>query len=127
MVLLENNIKDKIKYELMIVDPIILDDDLQNFFQNEYKAQEGRDKLKTIDSTELKEKNLENLKEQVSYASYNIRIGKKIMIESNQECKLSKYDKVELKPFEVAIIQTYEIINIPLDLIGRWNIKVKQA
>jgi len=127
MVLLENNIKDRIKDELMIVDPIILDDDLQNFFQNEYKAQEGRDKLKTIDSTELKEKNLENLKEQVSYASYNIRIGKKIMIESNQEYELSKYHKVELKPFEVAIIQTYEIINIPLDLIGRWNIKVKQA
>lgn len=126
MVLLENEIEDRIENELMIVDPSILSIDLQDFFQNEYEAQEGRDKLKgIINNSGLK--NLKKLEKQISYASYNIRIGKKVVVEGEREYNLSKYDKVELKPFEVAIIQTYEIINMPLDLIGRWNIKVKKA
>ena len=127
MVLLENDIKEKIKNELMIIEPEVLDEDLQEFFQCEYEAIEGREKFKKIDSKEIKEKNFKNIERQISYASYNIRIGKKMMIEGNQEYGLSKYNKVDLKPFEVAIIQTYEIINIPLNLIGRWNIKVNQA
>jgi deoxycytidine triphosphate deaminase len=68
------------------------------------------------------------LKNQVSHASYNIRVGKKAVIEAGEETKeLTDYEEIILKPFEVTVIETYEIINIPNNLIARWNIRVKLA
>jgi deoxycytidine triphosphate deaminase len=107
MVLLDDKIKEKIKNDLLIINPDL---------ENEPATEEER------------EKNLESLKNQVSHASYNIRVGKKAVIEAGEETKeLTDYEEIILKPFEVAIIETYEIINIPNNLIARWNIRVKLA
>ena len=122
MVLLRDKIEERIKSDWMIVDPETMSKEYQAFFDKEYEASDGRKKL-----SDLAENNFTNFSKQISFASYNIRIGKNIMVEAEIEYNLSHYSKVILKPFEVAIIQTYEIVNIPKDIIGRWNIKVSSA
>lgn len=101
MVLLGDKIKEKIKTKCLIIDPEYENDIEENF------------------------KSLEKL---VSHASYNIRVGKKAVVEAQDETiELKDYEEIVLKPFEVAIIETYEKVKIPEDLIARWNIRVSLA
>ncbi len=122
MVLLKDEIQKRIESDRMIVDPETLSKEYQIFFDKEYDPKVGREKLSGLGTNDL-----EKFSNQISIASYNIRIGKNIMVEAEKEYNLTDYSKVILKPFEVAIIQTYEIVNIPKDIIGRWNIKVSSA
>lgn len=102
MVLLSDKIKECIKRDFLIEDP-------------ELENREG-------------EANLQSLNEQISHASYNIRVGKKAVVEARDETiELSDYKEIILEPFEVAIIETYEKVNIPNNLIARWNIRVTLA
>ena len=111
MVLLNNEIKNKIENELLIIDPDII----HNF------------DTETAVSDDIKEKNFEALKGQVKPASYNIRVGKNYIKEGESVGTLAKYQRLTIEPFEVAIIETYEKINMPNNLIARWNIRVKLA
>ncbi len=105
MVLLGDKIKEKIQKEFLIIDP-------------EYKD----------NYTEQGNENYKKLAKNISHASYNIRVGKKAVIEASDETiELNDYEEITLKPFEVAIIETYEIVNIPTNLIARWNIRVSLA
>lgn len=102
MVLLSDKIKECIKRDFLIEDP----------------------ELETRDG----ETNLQSLNKQISHASYNIRVGKKAVVEARDETiELSDYKEIVLEPFEVAIIETYEKVNIPNNLIARWNIRVTLA
>ena len=113
MVLLKDKIENKIKNELLIIDPNII-------------SYDKKDELDNI-AEEIKEKNLLKLSDQIKPASYNIRVGSNIAIEGGKHIQLKEYETVTIEPFEVAIIETYEKINMPLDLIARWNIRVKLA
>jgi deoxycytidine triphosphate deaminase len=108
MVLLGDKITEEIKTNKLIIDPSFLN-------------KEG-----IFDETKCEE-NFQALKEQVKHASYNIRVGKNAIIEGEKEYQLSDYKKLIIDPFEVAIIETYEQINIPNNMIARWNIRVKLA
>lgn len=60
-------------------------------------------------------------------ASYHLRIGDKIRIEG-EDHELSSDNSVQhIPPHGLAIIRTYERVNMPPDLIGRWNLKVKKV
>lgn len=69
--------------------------------------------------------NPENLKP----ANYKLTIGNEYAINGEIHSLSNEAGKNEIKihPFEVAIIKTQEIINMPRFLIGRWNIQVSRA
>jgi len=60
-------------------------------------------------------------------ASYQLSIGEKYAIGGELRELKGKGDKIEIHPFNVAIIQTNEKVKIPKDLIARWNIRVTLA
>ena len=62
-------------------------------------------------------------------ASYYLTIGNEYALGGKKGNLYDKPDKNLLKipPFEVAIIKTGEIVNMPRFLIGRWNIRVTKA
>jgi len=111
MVLLNNQINEKIRNDLLVIDPNII----ENF-----------DKHTEVPNL-IKKNNFEALKEQVKPASYNIRVGAKYVKEGGDTTNLSEYQSLVIEPFEVAVIETYEKINMPNNLIARWNIRVKLA
>lgn len=62
-------------------------------------------------------------------ASYYLSMGDEYALQGKKG-KLqdeSGKDELTIPPFQVAIIKTKEIINMPRFLIGRWNIRVTQA
>jgi dCTP deaminase len=59
-------------------------------------------------------------------ASYRLTIGDEYALGGKKE-NLDKNNKITIPPFQVAIIKTHEIINMPRFLIGRWNIRVASA
>lgn len=68
-------------------------------------------------------------KKNLKPASYKLTVGNEYALGGKIRPKLGKNRENEIKipPFEVAIIKTREIINMPRFLIGRWNIRVTQA
>ncbi len=67
----------------------------------------------------------ENLKP----ANYKLSVGNEFSIGGRPGTLSAERGKDELTipPFQVAIIKTFESINMPRFLIGRWNIQVKRA
>lgn len=68
--------------------------------------------------------NRENLKA----ASYRLTVGNEYAL-GGKKGKLYEKEKntITIPPFQVAIIKTREIVNMPRFLIGRWNIRVRAA
>lgn len=62
-------------------------------------------------------------------ASYVLDVGDDYAIQGDSNKLIEDTGKNEIKidPFQVAIIKTRQIINMPRFLIGRWNIKVSRA
>jgi deoxycytidine triphosphate deaminase len=59
-------------------------------------------------------------------AGYDLRVGFNYAIRGDKR-SLNYGDKLIIGPYQVAIIQTLETLNIPDFLIGRWNIRVALA
>jgi len=59
-------------------------------------------------------------------AGYNLRVGHNYSIRGEWHA-LNEGMHFEIAPYQVAIIETYETLNLPKFLIGRWNVKVKLA
>jgi len=71
----------------------------------------------------IKPFNPDNLKP----ASYQLSVGDEYAIGGELKKLTGKGDKIEIHPFNVAIIQTNEKVKMPKDLIARWNIRVTLA
>src|SRR3972149_3072064 len=69
--------------------------------------------------------NIENLKP----ASYELTVGYEYSIGGESKTLSDENGKniIEIKPFEVVIIRTREVINLPRFIIARWNIRVRKA
>lgn len=67
--------------------------------------------------------------DQLKPAAYELTVGDKYSIEGELYDLSDEYgdNEITIPPFEVAVIKTYEKINMPRFLIARWNIKVKLA
>ena len=59
-------------------------------------------------------------------AGYDLTVGERYAIDGNQR-NLGLDGVLTIPPYQVAVIQTFETLNIPDFLIGRWNIRVKLA
>ena len=57
-------------------------------------------------------------------ASYKLRLGGEAHIGGNR-VQISRNEPLVLPPHQVAIVQTYEIVNIPRFLVARWNLRVQ--
>jgi hypothetical protein len=59
-------------------------------------------------------------------AGYDLRVGSNYAI-AGELHTLNEGGSLTIKPYQVAVIQTLETLNLPDFLIGRWNIRVKFA
>ena len=59
-------------------------------------------------------------------AAYVLSVGRNYSI-GGEHGALNDGMPLKIEPYQVAIIETYETINMPAYLIGRWNIQVKRA
>src|SRR2546423_1120863 len=59
-------------------------------------------------------------------AGYDLRVGQNFAI-GGQLGTLNYGGSLTIVPYQVAVIQTLETLNIPHFLIGRWNIRVMLA
>jgi len=63
-------------------------------------------------------------KEYLQAASYDLRLGSEYY-SSGQMHNLSKDDPIMwIEPHEVVVVRTYERLNIPRYMMGRWNIRI---
>jgi hypothetical protein len=59
-------------------------------------------------------------------AGYDLRVGSNYSIRGERKA-LNEGMEFEIGPYQVAVIETFETLNLPRFLIGRWNIRVKHA
>jgi deoxycytidine triphosphate deaminase len=60
-------------------------------------------------------------------ARYKLRLGENCRV-GDKECWLSdENQELVIEPYELAVISTYETLNLPSFLIGRWDLKVKRV
>jgi deoxycytidine triphosphate deaminase len=57
-------------------------------------------------------------------ASYELGVGDRYFLRG-QHYKLESGDALTIEPFDVAIIQTLETLNLPRFLIARWNLRIR--
>ncbi len=57
-------------------------------------------------------------------ASYKLRLGDEAHV-GGVRVRISEDDPLVLPPHQVAIVKTYEEVNIPLFLVARWNLRVQ--
>ena len=63
----------------------------------------------------------------IKAANYELRVGFNYSV-SGKTSELAKIgDVLEIPPYEVAVIEILETVNMPHFLIGRWNIRVRWA
>src|SRR5271166_2609804 len=59
-------------------------------------------------------------------AGYDLRVGDNYS-QNGEHYALNDGGSLTIEPYQVAIIQTLETLNLPAFLIGRWNIRVGLA
>jgi deoxycytidine triphosphate deaminase len=64
--------------------------------------------------------------QQLKPASYRLTVGSRCSLGGERKT-LTDGDPITIPPFQVVVIETRETLNLPRDLIARWNIKVKLA
>lgn len=60
-------------------------------------------------------------------AACKLRLGNRYRLDNGPYMWLSGNDKIEIPPHGIAIVSTYEWINMPAYLIGRWNLRVAKV
>lgn len=63
---------------------------------------------------------------QLKPASYRLTVGGRYSLGGKRET-LTESEEITIPQFQVAVIQTRETLNLPRDMIARWNIKVSLA
>ena len=60
-------------------------------------------------------------------ASYHLRLGSKCRVNGEDKELSDEKPTLEIPPHGMAVVSTYEKVNIPPFLIARWNLKVKKV
>ena len=68
----------------------------------------------------LDENNLEG-------ASYKLSLGSRHWVDKEPDWLTEKKPKLTIPPHGIAIVSTYEWLNMPVFLIARWNLKVRKV
>jgi deoxycytidine triphosphate deaminase len=64
--------------------------------------------------------------ENIKPANYELRVGFNYAV-NGKKYEIQKGEELTIPPFEVAVIEILETVNMPPFLIGRWNIRVSWA
>ena len=65
-------------------------------------------------------------RDQLKAASYRLTVGSRYSLGGKRQT-LGESEEITIPQFQVAVIQTRETLNLPRNMIARWNIKVKRA
>ncbi len=65
-------------------------------------------------------------RDQLKAASYRLTVGSRYGLGGHRET-LGASQTIVVPPFQVVVIETRETLNLPRDMIARWNIKVSRA
>jgi len=60
-------------------------------------------------------------------ASYDLSLGSKNHVGAKPKVLDDKERYLEISPYDVAVVSTHEKLNLPLFIIGRWNLRVHYA
>lgn len=60
-------------------------------------------------------------------ASYNLRLGEQYRVEGKTRILDNKNRYLTIRPYEVVVLSTYERLNLPRFIIGRWNLRVSDV
>ncbi len=60
-------------------------------------------------------------------ASYHLRLGEKCNVDGKDQTLSPDKPTLTIRPHGLAVVSTYEKVNIPGFLIARWNLKVKKV
>ncbi|MDY6964405.1 MAG: hypothetical protein SVM80_00335 [Halobacteriota archaeon] len=119
------------RYSLEEIEEHLSIDDILEKFPDPAKDPNGEPGILLSDEIERYVKEFKLIypfdKKNLKAASYQLTVGDKYALGGIMEELNKKNDKIVIPPFQVAIIKTREIVNIPRFLIGRWNIRVKWA
>ncbi len=63
--------------------------------------------------------------ENLEPASYHLRLGSECRVGGKDHNLSEENPKFEIDRHDMAVVSTYERVNIPKDLIARWNLRVK--
>src|SRR5882762_3237574 len=68
-------------------------------------------------------------KEHLKPANYKLRIGDEYALKGEIKSlpDTAGQNEITIEPFDVAVIKTLEVLNMPRFLIARWNIRVQLA
>ncbi len=66
-------------------------------------------------------------KDDLRPAGYDLCVGDNYSVAGGEPTRLAPDEYIVIQPYQVAIIQIRETLNLPEFLIGRWNIRVKLA
>jgi deoxycytidine triphosphate deaminase len=66
-------------------------------------------------------------KEYLKAASYYLRLGSECRVGGKEHNLSEENPTLVIKPHDIAVVSTYEKVNIPGFLIGRWNQRVTSA
>ncbi len=63
----------------------------------------------------------------IKAANYELRVGFRYSVGGGKGQELKMGEELKIPPFDVAVIEILETVNMPHFLIGRWNIRVAWA
>ena len=77
-----------------------------------------------VHNPDKKEINPDELKECLDAASYKLRLGNEAHLGGKWR-RVSEKEPLVIPAHQVAVVKTYEAVNLPRFLIARWNLRVK--
>lgn len=98
---------------------VLLSDQIE-FYINDYEPP----LLRRPDGSRLEDMELNGDNGCLDAASYKLRLGDEAHV-GGVRVRISEDDPLVLPPHQVAIVKTYEVINIPPFLVARWNLRVQ--
>jgi len=63
-------------------------------------------------------------KKRLKPAAYQLSLGKHCRIGKKTKLLSAKDPYLQIKPYQVAIVETLEELNLPNNIIGRWNVSI---
>ncbi len=63
-------------------------------------------------------------KKRLKPAAYHLSLGKHYVIAKKTKLLSDENPYLEIKPYQVAIVETWEELNMPKNVIGRWNLRI---
>ena len=95
---------------------ILLSDQIQFYIENLNPP--------LVHNSDKKKLGPDELKDCLDAASYKLRLGNEAHLGGKWR-RVSEREPLVIPAYQVAVVKTYEVVNLPRFLIARWNLRVK--